>query len=127
MRSIRRKQKGNRLKRYKGPFAVLAVIVIVSMAGCGPSISQQRRQAYIGAHPGLNANVRGGIQRGLVFQGMTMNEVRASWGNPPVDCPMHISHLQTIWSYCHKSLAAPTLVFFDRYGRVIRVQNPPPR
>lgn len=104
---------------------IAAGLLAATVLGCGPSLTQQRRRDYINAHPALSRDVRIGIEQGLVLQGMTMDEVRAAWGNPPVDCPMRISHLQTIWSYCHKTLAAPTLVFFDEHGRVTHVQNPP--
>jgi hypothetical protein len=103
-------------------FVAIAALLI---AGCGPSLATQRRQAYINAHPELSPLAKQYIATGLVVRGMTMEEVRAAWGPPPADCPKRIAGMYAIWSYCNRNLAPSSFVFFDQTGHVTHVQVPP--
>jgi len=58
---------------------VLFIIIIIMqlLIGCYTS-----REGYISAHPELKSNIKEAILRGAVLEGMTEDEVKASWGSP---------------------------------------------
>lgn len=109
---------------FRSYLRYFGLILAAGMLACGPTIAQQRRQGFIDTHPNLSPTLKSYISNGQVVRGMTMDQVRATWGDPPPDCASRTTALVAIWSYCHKNLAAPTLVFFDRYGRVTNLQMP---
>jgi hypothetical protein len=97
-------------------------LAVVSLAGCGPGLNQQRRADYLAAHPGIDPATRNLIQDGRVAAGMTKEEVSAAWGSPPADCPSWRSKLMEIWDYCHHP--GRTLVVFDQHGKVSKISMP---
>lgn len=58
--------------------ALLAVMAI--LAGC--ATAAQRRQEYVNDHPDLQSAIAAAIIEGRVMEGMTTDDVRASWGDP---------------------------------------------
>jgi hypothetical protein len=100
------------------------LVLAAGIIACGPTIAQQRRQGFVDTHPELSPALKSDILNGQVVRGMTMDQVRAVWGSPPPECATRTTALVAIWSYCHKNLAAPTLVFFDSHGRVTNLQIP---
>jgi len=57
---------------------VFIILLIMSLLmGCSVS-----REAYVSAHPELNSTIKEAIIKGEVLEGMTEDEVRASWGRP---------------------------------------------
>ncbi|MFH1379538.1 MAG: hypothetical protein ABII23_04595 [bacterium] len=43
---------------------------------------QVRRRNFVAAHPELQRQFKDAVLRGSVFEGMSMHEVKASWGKP---------------------------------------------
>lgn len=70
-------------------FPIIALLlVLLGLAGCtlpGTSAADASRLAYTRAHPDLEPWARHAIRQGRVVEGMTPEQVRASWG-PPVSC-----------------------------------------
>ncbi|MCK9376954.1 MAG: outer membrane protein assembly factor BamE [Syntrophobacterales bacterium] len=58
---------------------ILFIIILILSLSIGCSVS---REAYISAHPELNPTMKEAILKGEVLEGMTEDEVRASWGRP---------------------------------------------
>lgn len=58
----------------------MAICSVILFEGC--ATASQRRLAFFNSHPNLNQQVRQAILEGRILKGMTMEEVRASWGSP---------------------------------------------
>lgn len=61
-------------------FKKILFIIILMMSlsiGCAAS-----KEGYISAHPELNPKIKEAIIKGAVLEGMTEDEVKASWGTP---------------------------------------------
>lgn len=64
-----------RTMRFVSLLAALAVL-----AGC--ATAAQRRQHYVSANPDLRPEIASAILEGKIIEGMTAEDVRASWGEP---------------------------------------------
>ncbi len=58
--------------------SLLAALAV--LAGC--VTAAQRRQNYVDANPDLAPEIAAAILEGKVVEGMTAEDVRASWGDP---------------------------------------------
>lgn len=58
---------------------ILFIIILIMSLLIGCSVS---REGYISAHPELNPKIKEAIIKGEVLEGMTEDEVKASWGRP---------------------------------------------
>jgi len=58
---------------------LMALVLLLVVVGCTPSV---RRAAYLDAHPELPALEAQRIAEGLIWRGMTDEQLRASWGAP---------------------------------------------
>ena len=76
------------------PLLALGII----LAGCvSPGT---RRTDYLEEHPGLNPEMKKAISGGKLARGMTMAEVRASWGEPDmVTTTVSEEGTDRVWSY----------------------------
>jgi hypothetical protein len=58
----------------------------LAIAGCGLKtdyqLLEERRQSYLGSHPELDDPTKTAIQSGELKEGMTYEEVAATWGPP---------------------------------------------
>ena len=66
------------MQKNKLFFVFSLVLVLIS---CGPSLTDVREE-YITAHPTLDARTKDAISKAEVINGMTPDEVKASWGDP---------------------------------------------
>jgi hypothetical protein len=55
----------------------ISVLIMLFSIGCAVS-----KEGYISAHPELNPKIKEAIIKGEVLEGMTEDEVKASWGSP---------------------------------------------
>ncbi len=78
-------------------FTVLFVVLAV-LAGC--TTAAQRRQRYVEANPELKPEIAAAIIEGRIVEGMTADDVRASWGEPELrSVSITEAGEQDIWSY----------------------------
>lgn len=66
-------------------FAALALLV--PLAGCDDvkthhDIMKEKARDYVAAHPGLDPQTAEAITANSVIKGMTMEQVKAAWGEP---------------------------------------------
>ena len=62
--------------------SVLPTIISLLLILQGCVTAGQRRQDYIESRPGLSADIKTAILEGRVAEGMTGEDVLASWGEP---------------------------------------------
>ena len=96
---------------------VFIILLIMSLLiGCSVS-----REAYVSSHPELNPTIKEAILRGEVLEGMTENEVRASWGRPNQIVKGTEGDFYYVYSKAGGKGGAHShdVVIFDKRGRVI--------
>lgn len=93
----------------------IVLLIMLLLIGCYTS-----REGYVTAHPELNPKIKEAIIKGKVLEGMTEDEVRASWGSPTqvvkgTEGDFYYVYMKTggRGSYSHN------VVVFDKNGRVI--------
>jgi outer membrane protein assembly factor BamE (lipoprotein component of BamABCDE complex) len=95
---------------------LFVIILIMSLSiGC-----YAPREGYVSAHPELNPKIKEAILRGEVLEGMTEDEVRASWGRPA----QIVKGTEGDFYYVYmkpgsKGTYSHNVVVFDKNGRVI--------
>jgi hypothetical protein len=82
----------------KKSWFVAAIISVFLLQGCVSP--QQRRQDYVDEHPELNQSVASAILKGVISEGMTSDDVKASWGEADlVTTAITEGGIQETWSY----------------------------
>ncbi len=94
--------------------------LIVFLAGCVSPAG--RRADYLDTHPELSEKVSKAISSGELVSGMTMDEVRASWGEPDmITKSVSEEGVDQIWSYDsyheNQENQSPVIIRFGK-GRV---------
>lgn len=83
------------MKKY---WLIAAIIPILLVQAC--VTPQGRRQDYVDEHTDLSSEISASILKGEIAEGMTMEDVRAAWGDPERDTlSLTESGKQQIWSY----------------------------
>jgi outer membrane protein assembly factor BamE (lipoprotein component of BamABCDE complex) len=95
----------------------LCMIISIMSLLIGCSVS---REGYISAHPELNPKIKEAIIKGEVLEGMTEDEVKASWGSPS----QIVKGTEGDFYYVYvksggKGTHSHNVVIFDKGGRVI--------
>lgn len=94
------------------------IVAIVITTSCGAG---SRRQSYLEENPNINPKIKQLILEGRIAMGMTINQLRASWGVPRRINRTHLkSGTREQWIYGYSS--RPTYVYFVR-GKVVSWQN----
>ncbi|MHB9071936.1 MAG: outer membrane protein assembly factor BamE domain-containing protein [Desulfobaccales bacterium] len=94
----------------------IVILILSLLIGCYVS-----REGYVSAHPELNPTIKEAILRGEVLEGMTEDEVRASWGSPN----QIVKGTEGDFYYVYVKPGgkggahAHNVVVFDKNGRVI--------
>jgi outer membrane protein assembly factor BamE (lipoprotein component of BamABCDE complex) len=96
---------------------ILFITILIMSLSIGCYVS---REAYISGHPELNPKIKEAIIKGEVLEGMTEDEVRASWGTPyqivkGTEGDFYYVYLKQGSRGTH----AHNVVIFDKGGRVI--------
>ncbi len=96
---------------------ILFIIVLIMLLSIGCYTS---REGYISAHPELNPKIKDAIIKGEVLEGMTEDEVKASWGSPT----QIVKGAEGDFYYVYmkpggKGTYSHHVVIFDKSGRVI--------
>ncbi len=101
----------------RGKRILVALLVMSLFCGaCAPTLTDSR-EAYIKAHPDLAPKVKDAISKGEPSVGMTMDEVRASCGDPNlVTQGVKDGEICNYWGYKRYN------VTFDKTGKVIEVK-----
>ncbi|MFH1037299.1 MAG: hypothetical protein V1789_01330 [PVC group bacterium] len=82
----------------KHGWLILTLIALIVLPAC--VTPHQRRQDYVDEHPGLSGDLAKAIMEGRIAEGMTADDVRASWGDPDRETlSITESGNQEIWSY----------------------------
>lgn len=77
---------------------LFSIISIFLLPGCVSP--QHRRQDYVDEHPLLSETVATAILAGRISEGMTSDDVKASWGEPGmITTSVTEEGIQEIWSY----------------------------
>lgn len=103
---------------------VICVIALALpiLAGCVFGANRDSRAAYVAENPYMEERIENAILAGKIVEGMTKEEVRASWGQPCSYCiGTRSASWGDTWEYNPFGSARPsagTLVFFDASGRV---------
>jgi len=99
---------------------VIAVIIIAIsfsfVGGCGAIRQQQiqqQRVEYLNTHPELEDSIRSAINQRQLLIGMTMEQVRVSWGPPR--STITTSHGRDSWTYEWTDLSKPFALPVIRY------------
>jgi outer membrane protein assembly factor BamE (lipoprotein component of BamABCDE complex) len=96
---------------------ILFIIILIMSLSIGCSIS---REGYISAHPELNPNIKEAIIKGEVLEGMTEDEVKASWGSPSqIVKGTEGDFYYVYWKPGSRGTHSHNVVIFDKGGRVI--------
>lgn len=107
-----------------GRLLVLGVLLILGgCAGsppsdCGPDChAEQRRDAYLAAHPELSPKITAAIAEGRVLMGMTANDVVAVLGEPDRKVDAHAPWIEREqWIY--RSEEGVPVYYVFRFGRL---------
>lgn len=92
------------------------ILIVISLLGCSVS-----REAFVDAHPELNQTFKEAILRGEVLEGMTEDEVKASWGSPNQIVKGTEGDFYYVYSKSEGKGGAHShdVVVFDKNGKVI--------
>lgn len=96
---------------------ILLIIVLIMSLSIGCAVS---KEGYISAHIELNPKIKEAIIKGEVLEGMTEDEVRASWGSPS----QVVKGTEGDFYYVYvkrgsRGTHSHEVVVFDKNGRVI--------
>jgi hypothetical protein len=96
---------------------VLFIIILIMALSLGCYSS---REAYVCAHPELNCNIKEAIIKGEALEGMTPDEVKASWGSPyeivqSIEGGFYFVYIRG----CSKGTFEHSIVVFDKNGKVV--------
>jgi hypothetical protein len=80
---------------------LLGLLVIVS-TGC-ETMDKQRREKYINMHPDMSVEQKSLMYKGRLWVGMSMDEVRASLGEPS-RTQKEILNEKEVWSYAEQEV-----------------------
>jgi outer membrane protein assembly factor BamE (lipoprotein component of BamABCDE complex) len=100
------------------PNKLLFIILVIMSLSIGCYIS---REGYVSAHPELNPQIKEAIIKGEVLEGMTEDEVKASWGSPY----QVVKGTEGDFYYVYmkpnggRGTVPHNVVVFDKNGRVI--------
>ena len=95
---------------------ILLFTIIIALLGCeSPPV---RRSQLIAEHPEWSAQTVKMITEGFLIQGMTSDQVRASWGRPCWTCTG--TAMDKGWDKWRTWEYQTQIVFFDKNGRVTR-------
>ncbi len=95
----------------------LAVVIIFSSCASTPLMKPglNKRTVYIDSHPYLAQSIREAIVKGKVIEGMSFDDVRATWGEPDVMSTAEDSKLlaedEVAWQY-NRLFVVPIFVHF---------------
>jgi len=98
---------------------ITVIIIAVSFSfvgGCGAIRQQQiqqQRVEYLNTHPELEDSIRSAINQRQLLIGMTMEQVKASWGPPKHT--ITTSHGMDSWTYQWTDLSKPIILPVIRY------------
>jgi outer membrane murein-binding lipoprotein Lpp len=85
-------------KAMKKSWFIAVIVSVFLLQGCVSP--QQRRRDYVDEHPGLSREVASAILKGVISEGMTREDVKASWGEADlVTTAITEGGIQETWSY----------------------------
>jgi hypothetical protein len=102
------------------------ILAILTLAACSKEMEPQaRREQYLNMQASTPAEIASAIRTGALMQGMSKEQVRASWGEPCVKC---LGTQQASWGDTWEynaygggtyGIGSGTYVRFDRNGALM--------
>lgn len=109
---------------------MLIALLVALLSGCAATHDKSARMDWLRAHPDTPIPAFAAIMHGSIIEGMTKEQVQASWGRPCGYCyGTTSSSWGDTWEYnpfgsAPMGAGSGTIVYFGSRGRVIGWSGP---